>query len=130
LEALDLPCLRRRVGKSLLHLHMETIRESNRIVPLFKMRVRSDETATSEDAKSDYGIFCAQQAGVNDAVLKRANEIFQCLQESKSIVPWTLSASTAADPQARYDDMLRNFLKVDSWLTCSDAAVDAMMRRL
>eukprot|EP00939_MAST-03C_sp_MAST-3C-sp1_P002401 g2401.t1 len=180
-EALDLPCLKRRrvpVGTGILHLHMHTIREKRRIVPLFKLRPVGGQSTKDGDgssrgsdgggtfdtadafasAKADYGIFCAEQAGVSARVVERAREIFECIENSKPIAPAerdrfvdrsssggadasttkatgdcdaiAAAAATTISRHAQYEQLLRQFLHTKSWLDCESAVVDGLLEKL
>eukprot|EP00940_MAST-03C_sp_MAST-3C-sp2_P001976 g1976.t1 len=148
LEALDIL----RKNKNVLHLHMETIQETRRIVPLFKLKpIDSIETtalSTPEQrryhpSRSDYGLYCASNAGVSEQVVQRARSVFECMEHGKNLGPWTTTTNEDGDAEeesaqtnaaharlAQYRNLLTSFLKINGWSDCAEQHVTDLIAKI
>ena len=128
-EALESKELTSYIGNGILHLHMKSLQEKDRLVPLFELR-KVDDKDQFKSSKSDYGLWCASKAGVNKIVLDRARYIFDCIDKSQVI---SALSSGGADEEtskpSKYRQLLIHFLSVGSWITCSEDEVSKMFDR-
>ena len=122
-EALESNALAPHIGNGILHLHMASLQESDRLVPLFELR-KVENKDQFKSSKSNYGLWCAKQAGLSKVVLDRAREIFDSIDKGTSIS--ALSQDNSISKSSKYRNLLIKFLSVNSWITCSDDKVSEM----
>ena len=152
-EALESKELEPYLGNGILHLHMKSIQvrthshispsshlqhffiiqEKDRLVPLFELR-KVENKDEFKSSKSDYGLWCANKAGVNKHVLDRARYIFDSIDKSQTISALSSqesddSTKNETSKPSKYRQLLIQFLSVDSWIDCSDDEVTRMFDR-
>lgn len=140
-EALDTKEMRSKIEQTrAIHLHMATMKETDRMIPLFEIRhVKSIEDFKS--ASSDYGLWCARMAGVDDSILNRARIVFDSFENGKPIESWEdddddnddneierAARQKSRQLRARQMEALSRFVAVKSWLDCDESVVRDMIR--
>ena len=118
-------------GRGIMHAHMASLQESDRLVPLFQLRKVEDRNQF-RSSKSDYGLWCAKQANINERCLNRAKEIFECIDKGIVISECKYEKKknndeASSSAASKYRDVLTQFLSVDDWLKCGKHDIEKMM---